>query len=222
MQKKSVRDIDLAGKRVLMRVDFNVPITDDGVITDDTRIRAALPTINYVLEAGASGVVLMSHLGRPKGKKNPAYSLAPVASYLDKLVAPAVQMAPDTIGERVREMVDALPAGGILVLENTRFYAEEEGKGCTSEEQEAFARELASYGDVYVNDAFGTAHRRHASTAVVCDFMETNVAGLLMEKELAYLGKATERIFLPLLKKNPKGINAARIRAFIEDRFYRE
>jgi phosphoglycerate kinase len=175
-----------------MRVDFNVPLDDSGMITDDTRIRAALPTIKYVLESGANGLILMSHLGRPKGEKNPKFSLAPVAEYLGELLSQnAVKMAPDTIGPEVAAMVDKLGAGNILVLENTRFYAEEEGKQCTADAQNAFARELASYGDVYVNDAFGTAHRRHASTAVVCQFMTTNVAGLLIEKELEYLGKAT-------------------------------
>jgi len=188
MNKKTVRDVDVTGKRVLMRVDFNVPLSGDE-ITDDTRIQAALPTIQYLMERGAS-LVLMSHLGRPKGKKAPELSLAPVAGYLDQLVPYAVKMAPDTVGPEVRAMVDELKPGEILLLENTRFYPEEEGKNCTPEAQEAFAKELAALGDIYVNDAFGTAHRAHASTAVVCRFMPVNVAGLLMEKELEYLGKA--------------------------------
>ncbi len=203
MQKKTVRDVALNNKRVLMRVDFNVPLDEQGQITDDTRIQAALPTIKYVLEQGASGIVLMSHLGRPKGKKDPKYSLKPVAEYLQGLLPQkTVKMAPDTIGPEVKKVVDALANGDILVLENTRFYAQEEGKGCSAEEQEAFARELASYGDVYVNDAFGTAHRRHASTAVVCEHIQTSVAGLLMEKELEYLGRATgnpERPFIAVI-----------------------
>jgi phosphoglycerate kinase len=190
MNKKSVRDVDLKGKRVLMRVDFNVPLKD-GVITDDTRIRAALPSIKLILDSGAS-LILMSHLGRPKGEKNPEFSLAPVATYLGGLIENTVKMAPDTIGSEVKAMVDQLQAGEILILENTRFYNQEEGKKCSSEEQDAFAKELASFGDVYVNDAFGTAHRAHASTAVICKFMDTCVAGLLIEKELTFLGQAVE------------------------------
>lgn len=190
MNKKTVRDVELSGKRVLMRVDFNVPL-DGETITDDTRIQAALPTIKTVLDAGAS-LVLMSHLGRPKGERKPELSLKPVADYLDTLLEGTVTMAPDTIGDAVREMAANLAPGNVLVLENTRFYHEEEGKKCTPEEQEAFARALAELGDIYVNDAFGTAHRSHASTAVVCQFMDECVAGLLMEKELDYLGTAVE------------------------------
>ncbi len=188
MNKKTVRDVDVTGKRVIMRVDFNVPIAD-GAVADDTRIRAALPTIEYLMERGAA-LVLMSHLGRPKGKKVPELSLAPVADYLGTLVSYPVKMAPDTVGPKVQAMVAQLKPGEILLLENTRFYPQEEGKNCTPEEQEAFARELASYGEIYVNDAFGTAHRAHASTAVICRFSPVNVAGFLMEKELEYLGKA--------------------------------
>lgn len=189
MNKKTVRDVELAGKRVLARVDFNVPI-EKGTITDDTRVTAALPTINYVLEQGAS-LVLMSHLGRPKGEKKPEFSLEPVANHLGDLLGRPVKMAPDTVGDDVSSMVKALQPGEVLVLENTRFYAEEEGKKCSPEEQDAFARKLAEFGDVYVGDAFGTAHRAHASTAVVCSHMDTCVAGLLMEKELNFLSKAT-------------------------------
>ena len=189
MEKKTIRDVDFKGRRVLMRVDFNVPLSD-GVITDDTRIRAALPSINHILEQGANGLILMSHLGRPKGEKNPEFSLGPVAEYLNKLVDYDVTMAPDTIGDDVSKLASGLGQGQILVLENTRFYAEEEGKKCSVEEQNAFAQKLAALADVFVNDAFGTAHRRHASTAAVCDFMDTNVAGFLIEKEIQYLGKA--------------------------------
>lgn len=191
MNKKTIRDVDLRGKRVLMRVDFNVPLNDAGEITDDTRIQAALPTIQAVLAKDAS-LVLMSHLGRPKGKRVPDMSLKPVADALAGLVPNTVKMAPDTVGDDVETMVKGLNPGEILVLENTRFHAEEEGKNCTEAEQEAFAKTLAGYGDVYVNDAFGTAHRAHASTAVVCKYMDTCVAGLLMEKELDYLGRAVE------------------------------
>lgn len=190
MNKKTVRDLELSGKRVLMRVDFNVPL-DNGTITDDTRIQAALPTIKYILDQGAC-LVLMSHLGRPKGEKKPEFSLKPVADYLANLVDGPVQMAPETTGDEVKAMVNALQPGGIVVLENTRFHHEEEGKKCTAEEQAAFAKALAELGDVYVNDAFGTAHRSHASTAVVCKYMEICAAGMLMEKELDYLGGAVE------------------------------
>lgn len=190
MRKKTVRDVDLRDKRVLMRVDFNVPIKG-GVITDDTRVKAALPTIEYVMSQGAS-LVLMSHLGRPEGKKNPEFSLAPVAVCLGKMVSYEVVMAPDVVGPEVQQLAAALMPGQILMVENTRFYPEEEGKGCSAEQQETFARQLSTLGDVYVNDAFGSAHRAHASTAVVCRFMSDCVAGLLMEKELDYLGRAVE------------------------------
>ncbi len=191
MNKKTIRDVDLKGKRVLMRVDFNVPLNDSLEITDDTRIQAALPSINAVLAQGAS-LVLMSHFDRPKGKVVPSMSLKPVATYLGKLIPNEVKMAPATVGPEVTAMVEALKPGQVLVLENTRFQPQEEGKGCTNEEQMAFTQELASYGDVYVNDAFGSAHRAHASTALVCDFMDTCVAGFLMEKELEYLISAVE------------------------------
>ena len=192
MDKKTVRDVDLQGKRVLMRVDFNVPLDDNGSVTDDTRIQAALPTIKYVLDAGAKGLILMSHLGRPKGEKKPEFSLKPVADYLNGLLANTVRIAPDTVGSYVQQMASELTQGEVLVLENTRFYVAEEGKKCSEEEKKDFARQLAALGDVYVNDAFGTAHREHASTAVVASFVPVSVAGFLMEKELDYLGTATE------------------------------
>jgi len=188
MNKKTILDISLQNKRVLMRVDFNVP-QEGGKITDDTRIRAALPSINHILKQGAS-LVLMSHLGRPKGTKDPKFSLAPIATYLDSLIDSPVKMAPDVIGEATEKMVKELKAGEILLLENTRFYAAEEGKNCTVEEQEQYAKQLASYGEIFVNDAFGTAHRAHASTAVVCKYVDTCVAGLLIKKELDFLGDA--------------------------------
>lgn len=190
MNKLTIQDLDLQGKRVLMRVDFNVPIKD-GVVGDDTRIKAALPSINYVLENGGS-LVLMSHCGRPKGEKNMEFSLKPAADRLAELVDAKVTLAPDVIGPEVKALVDGLPAGEILLLENVRFYKEEEGKGCTPEEQEAFARELATYGDVYVSDAFGTAHRAHASMAVVTKYIDQCAAGFLLEKEIEYLGKTLE------------------------------
>jgi phosphoglycerate kinase len=190
MNKLTIQDLDVQGKRVLMRVDFNVPVKD-GVVGDDTRIVAALPSINYVLENGGS-LVLMSHCGRPKGEKNMEFTLKPAADRLAELVDAKVTLAPDVIGDEVKALVDALPAGEILVLENVRFYKEEEGKGCTVEEQDAFAKELATFGDVYVSDAFGTAHRAHASMAVVTKYIDQCAAGFLLSKEIEYLGKTLE------------------------------
>jgi len=190
MNKLSLKEMDVAGKRVLMRVDFNVPVKE-GVVGDDTRIVAALPSINYVLEQGGS-LVLISHCGRPKGEKNMEYTLKPAVDRLAELVDATVTLAPDVVGDEVDALVKALEPGQILVLENIRFYKEEEGKGCTPEEQQAFAKQLASYGDVYVSDAFGTAHRAHASMAVVTDYIDSCGAGFLLEKEIAYLGKALE------------------------------
>lgn len=202
MNKMTIQDLDVRGKRVLMRVDFNVPV-NEGRVTDDTRITAALPSINYVLEHGGS-LVLMSHCGRPKGKKNPEFTLKPAADRLAELVDAKVMLAPDVIGPEVKALVDGLKAGEILVLENVRFYAEEEGKAkladdATDEQkaaakadmkqkQDAFAKELASYGDVYVSDAFGTAHRAHASMVGVTKYIQPCAAGFLLEKEIRYLG----------------------------------
>lgn len=182
MNKKTVRDIDLKGKRVLMRVDFNVPM-ENGQVTDDKRVRAALPTIQYVLDQGAS-VILMSHLGRPKGGPDPAFSLKPVADVLAKLLGRPVQMAPDCVGPQVEAMAKALKPGEVLMLENTRFHAGEEKNDLE------LAKQMAALGDVYVNDAFGSAHRAHASTEGVARFLPA-VAGFLMEQELEYLGRAT-------------------------------
>lgn len=212
MDKKTLRDVDLNGRRVLMRVDFNVPIKD-GVIDDDTRIQGALPSIRYVLEQGGS-LILMSHLGRPQGKGYEAdFSLLPVAEHLSKLLGRSVVFAPDCLAADA--CVAALQPGGVVMLENTRFYQEEEGKvkkgdgmsaeeyktrkGALKERQQAMARKLASYGDIFCNDAFGSAHRAHASTAVVCQFMKSNVAGFLMEKELKYLGGAIEHPTRPFV-----------------------
>lgn len=181
MNKKTVRDIEVAGKRVLVRVDFNVPL-ENGTVTDDTRIRAALPTIRYLIDHGAK-IILCSHLGRPKGKPDPKYSLNPVAGRLGQLLQRPVQAAPDCIGPVVEGMVRAMQSGDILLLENLRFHAEEEAN------EARFARELASLADVYVDDAFGSAHRAHASTAGVAALLPA-VAGFLMEKELNFLGQA--------------------------------
>ncbi len=188
MDKKTVRDLELNGKRVLMRVDFNVPL-DGETVTDDTRIRAALKTIEYVLAEGAS-LVLMSHLGRPKGEVKPEFSLKPAAVKLSDLLGKPVAFAPDCVGAEVKAMADALQPGDVLLLENLRFHPEEEGKKCEPEAQEVFAAQLAELGDVYVNDAFGTAHRAHASMAVVTKHFDECAAGFLLEKEIEYLGKA--------------------------------
>ncbi len=191
MEKATVRDIAVRGKRALERVDFNVPQDASGAITDDTRIRASLPTIQYLLDHGAS-VVLMSHLGRPKGQVNPKYSLRPVAERLSELLARPVALAPDCIGPQVEAMARALQPGEVLLLENLRFHPEEEAN------DPAFARQLAALGEVYVNDAFGTAHRAHASTEGVAHDLPA-VAGFLMEKELTFLGSALEHPKRPLV-----------------------
>jgi phosphoglycerate kinase len=192
MDKATVRDVDVRGKRVLERVDFNVPQSEDGrAITDDTRLRASLPTIQYVLDHGAS-IVLMSHLGRPQGKVNEKYSLHPVATRLSELLGRSVEMAPDCIGPEVQAMAETLQPGEILLLENLRFHPEEEAN------DPAFAGQLASLGELYVNDAFGTAHRAHASTEGVTHRLPA-VAGLLMEKELTFLGHTLEHPRRPLV-----------------------
>jgi phosphoglycerate kinase len=179
--KKTVRDIDVKGKKVLVRVDFNVP-TKDGKVGDDTRIRAALPTINYLLEKGAA-VILCSHLGRPKGGPDPKYTMKPVAEYLGQLMGKPVAFADDCIGPSAEAAAKALKPGGVLVLENTRFHPEEE------KNDPEMSRKLASLADVYVNDAFGSAHRAHASTEGVTKYLP-GVAGFLLEKEIKYLGQA--------------------------------
>jgi phosphoglycerate kinase len=193
MNKKTVRDIDVRGKRVLVRVDFNVPM-QDGQITDDRRIRASLPTIQYLLEQGAT-VILMSHFGRPKGKRDPQYSLRPVAERLSQLLKREVQFLEDCVGEQVEAQVRNAPQGSVILLENLRFHPEEEAN------DPAFAQALARLGEVYVNDAFGSAHRAHASTEGVAHYLPA-VAGFLMEKELRYLGQALanpERPFVAIL-----------------------
>lgn len=182
MNKKTVRDIDLKGKRVLMRVDFNVPM-QAGKVSDDTRIRASLPTIKYVLDHGAS-LLLMSHLGRPKAGPDPAFSLKAASQVLAGLLGKSVKMAPDCVGPEVEKMARALKPGEVLMLENTRFHAGEEKNDLD------LAKQLAALGDVYVNDAFGSAHRAHSSTEGVTRFLPA-VSGLLMEQELEYLGRAT-------------------------------
>ncbi|MBX3038161.1 MAG: phosphoglycerate kinase [Anaerolineales bacterium] len=181
MNKKTVKDIDLKNKRVLMRVDFNVPMAD-GKVTDDKRIRAALPTIKYILEQDAS-LILMSHLGRPKSASDSEFSLRAASETLSSLLASPVQMAPDCIGDEVEKMAKALKPKEVLMLENTRYHPEEEKNDVD------FAKKLASLGEVYVNDAFGSAHRAHASTEGIARFLPA-VSGFLMEQELEYLGRA--------------------------------
>jgi len=192
MSKLSIRDIDLKNKRVFIRVDFNVPLTEDGsTITDDTRIVATLPTIEYALRHHAK-VILASHLGRPKGKPNPKYSLRPVVDrlreLLDKKIGDSINVAfaPDCIGEIAEEMSRQLESRQVLLLENLRYHAEEEAN------DPEFSKKLASLAEVYCNDAFGSAHRAHASTEGITHFLKPAVAGLLMEKEITYLGKALE------------------------------
>jgi len=187
MNKLTLKDLNIFEKKVLMRVDFNVPI-ENGQVTDDTRIVAALPSIKHVLDHGGS-LILMSHCGRPKGEKNMEYSLKPAVDRLSHLVDVPVSLAPDVIGDDVVYLVNNLKVGEILVLENLRFYKEEEGKGCSLEDQDTFSKQLASYGDVYVSDAFGTAHRAHASMVGVTKYMDQCAAGFLLEKEIEYLGK---------------------------------
>jgi phosphoglycerate kinase len=181
MNKKTVKDIDLKGKRVLMRVDFNVPM-QDGKVTDDKRIKASLPTIKYVLDQGAS-LILMSHLGRPKGGPDPEFSLRPAAEVLSSHLGIPVKMAPDTVGPEVETMAKELKPGEVLMLENTRFHKGEEKNDLD------LAKQMAALGDVYVNDAFGSAHRAHSSTEGVARFLPA-VSGFLMEQELEYLGRA--------------------------------
>ena len=184
MAKLTIQDLDLKGKRVFVRVDFNVPIKESRV-TDDLRIREALPTIRYGMERGAV-LVLASHLGRPKGKRKPEFSLAPVAGRLSELLGRQAKFVPDCVGTEVEKAVQGAAAGDVLLLENLRFYPEEEANDAE------FARKLAAQTPLYVNDAFGSAHRAHASTEGITHFVEKAAAGFLMEKELRYLGGALQ------------------------------
>ena len=195
MTARTLTDLDVAGRRVFVRVDFNVPIKN-GTITDDTRIRASLPTIEYALDHGAATVILASHLGRPKGKPSPEFSLRPVASKLAELLGRPVQFAEDCIGEPVQQAIAQAGKGGIVLLENLRFHSQEE------KNDPAFSKALAALADVYVNDAFGSAHRAHASTEGIVHHVKQAAAGLLMAREVEYLSKAIlnpERPFVAVL-----------------------
>ncbi len=183
MKKLSIDDVNLKDKRVLVRVDFNVPLDENKNITDDRRITSSLPTINKIISEGGKAI-LMSHLGRPKGGPDPKFSLKPVAERLSQLLKKEVKLAPDCVGEEVKKMVNQMKPGDVLLLENVRFHAEE------TKNNEAFSKQLAELGDVYINDAFGSAHRAHSSTEGVTKFIKTSAAGYLMQKELDYLGEA--------------------------------
>ena len=191
MNKKTVKDIDVKGKKVLVRCDFNVPLDADKNITDETRINAALPTIKYLLDEGAA-VILCSHLGKPKGAVVPKLSLAPVAKRLSEKLGFEVKLAPDCIGEEVAKMAKELECGKAILLENLRFHPEEEAN------DPAFAKELADLAEIYVSDAFGTVHRAHASTAGVAAYLPA-VAGFLIGKELDFLGNAVDTPVRPFL-----------------------
>jgi phosphoglycerate kinase len=195
MAIKTLPELDIAGRRVFIRVDFNVPLTPAGGVSDDTRIRESLPTIRYAIEKGAR-VVLASHLGRPKGKPDKKYTLEPVAVRLAELIGQEVTLTDEPVGDGARKVVNDLHAGAVALLENLRFSPGEEAN------DEAFARALASYADVYVNDAFGTAHRAHASTAGIAKFVSTKGMGLLMEREVKFLGQLlgdVERPFIAII-----------------------
>lgn len=195
MNKLTIKDIELEGKRAFIRVDFNVPLSKNGEVDDDTRIRAALETVNYAVEKGAS-LILASHLGRPKGKVVPEMSLKPVAARLAELIGRPVLMAPDCIGGKVQEMANALKPGDVMLLENLRFHDDE------TKNNGEFSKALASLADVYINDAFGACHRMHSSVSGITKYLSPAVAGFLMEKEIEFLGKtfeAPERPFAAVL-----------------------
>lgn len=191
--KKAVRDIDVKGKRVIVRCDFNVPLNDEGSITDDIRITSAMPTVNYLIQEGAK-VILMSHLGRPDGEPNPKYSLKPVAKRLCEILGKEVKFSSvsEVVNDEVKKNAEALQAGDVMLLENVRYRKEETKNG------EGFSKELAQLADIFVNDAFGTAHRAHSSTAGIASFIPA-VSGFLIEKEIQFLGNAVEKPDRPFL-----------------------
>lgn len=193
MNKKTIRDIDLKGKKVFVRCDFNVPLDENGTITDNTRITAALPTIKYLMENGAK-VILCSHLGRPKGEVNPKYSLKPVAKELSKLLETEIKFANDVTGESAKQVTESIKDGEVALLENVRFDSREE------KNDETLSKEFANLTDgIYVNDAFGAAHRAHSSTEGVSHFVDTSVAGFLMEKEITFLSGTLENAKKPFV-----------------------
>jgi len=189
---KSVRDIDLNDRRVLIRVDFNVPMDSEQNITDDIRMQMALPTLEYIINQGGK-LVICSHLGRPKGKRVESFSMAPVAAYLGSLLKAEVKFAPDCVGEEVEKLVDRLKPGEVLLLENLRFYSQE------TENDQAFSALLARLADVYINDAFAVSHRAHASVSGVTGYIEQKGAGFLLQKELDYFSKAMDEPIRPLV-----------------------
>ncbi|HVV51477.1 MAG TPA: phosphoglycerate kinase, partial [Polyangia bacterium] len=189
---KTISELDIGGRRLFIRVDFNVPLSPDGKVSDDTRIRESLPTIKLAIEKGAR-VVLASHLGRPKGKPDKKYTLEPVAARLAELLGAEVALTDEPVGDGARKVVADLKAGAVALLENLRFSPAEEAN------DEAFSRALAGYADVYVNDAFGTAHRAHASTAGITRFVAAKGMGLLMEREVKFLGKLLGEVERPFV-----------------------
>jgi len=194
--KKTIKDVDLKNKKVIMRVDFNVPLKGSE-ITDDTRIQAAIPTIKYILEQEGASLILMSHLGRPKGKVVPEMSLKPTAKRLSELISKEVKMLNDCIGSEVEAACKSIKPGQVIMLENLRFHEEEDSKDDVKRNE--FAKKLAGLADIYVNDAFGTAHREHASTATIAKYMDVAVSGFLMEKEIKYFEKLLKNPDKPLV-----------------------
>ena len=192
VKKLGIEDVDVSGKHILLRTDFNVPMDDQNNITDDTRLRSVLPTINYLLDSG-SKIVVMSHLGRPKGKTNPKLTLAPVAKRLSRLLEKDCVLAPEVIGSKAKKMVAEMENSSILMLENVRFHPGEE------DDDEEFAKEISDFGDIYVNDAFGNAHRKHASMSSITKFVQPAVAGYLMIKEVNYLKRAVVNPMRPVV-----------------------
>jgi len=189
---KNIRDLDIKGKRLLIRVDFNVPLDEQLNITDDIRIRGVLPTLNYALDENAK-IIIMSHMGRPKGARKPEFSLAPAAKRLSRLINKEVLLAPDCIGPETRAMVEAMQPGDVLLLENLRFHAEEQ------QNDEGFASQLASLCDIYINDAFAVAHRAHASVVGVIQFVDQCAAGFLLQKEMDYFHRSVSNPMRPLV-----------------------
>ena len=189
---KNIRDLDIKGKKLLIRVDFNVPLDEQGNITDDIRIRGVLPTINHALDEDAK-IIIISHMGRPKGQRVEKFSMAPAAKRLSRLISKDVKLAPDCIGDEVKTMIEAMEPGEVIMLENLRYHAEEQ------QNDTAFAKELASLGDIYINDAFAVAHRAHASVVGIPEFLETAAAGFLLQKEMDYFNRSVSSPMRPLV-----------------------